>query len=100
MKIYFVPNLTYRLVSQIKLIEEGYETSLITSTDATAIRDYLMLLLCYTNCLRASNIRELTIYDVNAAEDHKDIDGAKIIYNKKYKVRFIFFLVFLEIIIK
>lgn len=54
------------------------------------MRDYIILTLCYTNALRASNVINITLKEVLLAERDKEIKEAFIFKNKKYKVSLIY----------
>ena len=48
----------------------------VDETTARDIRNYLMLLMCYTNCLRASHVVSITVHDVLEAKKHEEIKHA------------------------
>ena len=54
------------------------------------IRDYLMLTLAYINCLRCSNLMNITVKDFNMAKPGKEIKGAYKFTNKHYEVSIIY----------
>ena len=49
------------------------------------IRDYLIFTLCYVNALRASNVINITLYEMQSAQRNKEIKDAFVFRNKKYK---------------
>ena len=48
----------------------------VDETTARDIRNYLMLLMCYKNRLRASNVVSITVHDVLEAKKHEEIKHA------------------------
>ena len=62
----------------------------VDETTARDIRNYLMLLMCYTNCLRASNVVSITVHDVLEAKKHEEIEHAFFFSNNKYKTSLIY----------
>ena len=48
----------------------------VDQTTARDIRNYLMMTMCYTNCLCASNVVRITVHDVLEAKKHKEIKHA------------------------
>ena len=53
------------------------------------IRDYLMVTLMYFNCLRASNLMNISLDDVSKIKKHEEIDGAWVLTNDVYKTSMI-----------
>ena len=54
------------------------------------IRDYLMVSLTYFNCLRASNLMNISLQDVNKIAKHEEIHGAYVLVNEEYKVSMLY----------
>ena len=71
-----------------KLDREGEEAK-ITLQDAIDIRDHLMLSLTFINALRASNLMNITLKEVQAAKKHGELD-AFVFKNNKYKTSLIY----------
>ena len=61
-----------------KVIKEIQNDPKVFVDEGTArdIRNYLMLLICYTNCLRASNVVSITVHDVLETKKHEEIEHA------------------------
>ena len=57
---------------------------------ATDVRDHLMVSLTYFNCLRASNLMNIRLIDVEKITKHKEIDGAYVLTNDEYKMSMIY----------
>ena len=57
---------------------------------AIDVRDHLMVSLTYFNCLRASNLMNIRLIDVEKITKHKEIDGAYVLTNDEYKVSMIY----------
>ena len=57
---------------------------------AIDIRDYLMVSLTYFNCLRASNLMNISLDDVEKIEKHDEIDDAWVLTNLEYKTSMIY----------
>ena len=72
-----------------KLKENG-ESEFISTYQATDLRNYFMAVLALVNCLRASNLMYITLYDVDNATKDKTLGEACLIKNKKYKVSIIY----------
>ena len=62
----------------------------LTKQKAIDVRDYLIVFLTYFNCLRASNLMNITLADVSSMKPHNEIDGAHVITNTKYKTSMIY----------
>ena len=62
----------------------------VTKQTAIDIRDYLMVSLSYFNCLRASNLMNITIHDVKKTTKHEEIEDAFVLVNDEYKVSMIY----------
>ena len=62
----------------------------ISKQSAIDIRDYLMVSLTYFNCLRASNLMNISLQDVNKITKHEEIDGAYVLVNEEYKVSMLY----------
>ena len=71
-----------------KLDREGEEAK-TTLQDAIDIRDHLMLSLTFINALRASNLMNITLKEVQAAKKHGELD-ALVFKNNKYKTSLIY----------
>ena len=81
------------LIKVTKLFESlgnNGEEQHISLYDATDLRNYLMVVLALVNCLRASNLINITLYDVENAVKDKTVSEAYLIRNKKYKVSIIY----------
>ena len=61
-----------------------------TFQDAIDMRNYLMVTICIVNCLRASNLMNMTIYDFQQAKSDAEIKGAYRFYNNKYKTSLVY----------
>ena len=59
-------------------------------TKAIDVRDYLMMILCFTNCLRSSNLMNVMVYDFENAKKHEEIQGSYTFSNTKYKTSLIY----------
>ena len=59
-------------------------------TKATDVRDYLMMNLCTTNCLRSSNLANITLYNFEYAEKHEEIQNSHTFRNTKYQTSLIY----------
>ena len=57
----------------------------INKQQAINIRDYLMVSLTYFNCLRASNLMNISLDDVEKISKHDEIDDAWVLTNLEYK---------------
>ena len=62
----------------------------LSKQNATETRDHLILSLCYFNCLRASNLMNITLEDVNKITKHEEIEDAWVLTNEEYKVSMIY----------
>ena len=62
----------------------------LTKLKAIKIRDHLMVSLCYHNCLRASNLTNISLEDVKKIEKHHEIEEAWVLTNEEYKVSMIY----------
>ena len=69
---------------------ENDPTIFVSVAKAIDIRDYLMLNLCVTNCLRSSNLINITLDDFNKAKKHGEIQNAYTFTTKKYKTSLIY----------
>ena len=61
-----------------------------TFQDAINMRKYLMVTICIVNCLRTSNLMNMTIFDFQQAKSDAEINGAYRFYNNKYKTLFVY----------
>ena len=59
-----------------------------TFQDAINMRKYLMVTICIVNCLRTSNLMNMTIFYFQQAKSDAEINGAYRFYNNKYKTLF------------
>ena len=57
---------------------------------AIDVRDYLMLTLCVTNCLRSSNLMNITIHHFEQAKKHEEVNNHYTFTNIKYKTSFVY----------
>lgn len=71
-----------------KLDNEGEEFK-TTLQHAVNVRDHLMLLLTFINALRASNLINITLREVQSATQHQELD-ALVFKNNKYKTSLIY----------
>ena len=71
-----------------KLDNEGEEFK-TTLQHAVNVRDHLMLLLTFINALRASNLINITLREVQSATQHQELD-ALVFKNTKYKTSLIY----------
>ena len=76
-----------KLFNQLK---ENPEEQFISYYNATDMRNYLMSVLALVNCLRASNLINMTLDDVDKAQKDTTIQDAYVIKSKKYKVSIIY----------
>ena len=58
----------------------------LTKQRAIGIRDYLMVSLTYFNCLRASNLMNISLEDVKKIKKHEEVDDAYVLVNEEHKV--------------
>ena len=66
------------------------KTVTLTRQKAIDVRDYLMVSLTYFNCLRVSNLMNITLTGINNIKPHDEIDGAHVLTNTKYKTSVIY----------
>ena len=71
-----------------KLDNEGEEFK-TTLQHAVNVRDHLMLMLTFINALRASNLINITLREVQSATQHQELD-ALVFKNNKYKTSLIY----------
>ena len=57
---------------------------------AIDFRDCLMLTLCVTNCLRSSNLMNVTIHDFEQAKKHEEIENAYTFTSTKYNTSLVY----------
>ena len=62
----------------------------VSFQDAIDMRNYLIVTICIVNCLRASNLMYMTIFDFQQAKIDAEIKGAYRFYNHKYKVSLVY----------
>ena len=62
----------------------------VTFQDAIDMRNYLLVTICIVNCLRVSNLMNMTIYDFQQANSDAEINGAYRFYNNKYKTSLVY----------
>ena len=74
---------------QLQEVLDDPET-FISFHEAIDIRNYLMLNICIVNCLRASNLINMTIHDFQQAKKDNEIQGAYRFYNNKYKTSLVY----------
>ena len=67
-------------------LKENPEEQFISIYNATDLRNYLMSVLTIVHCLRASNLMNITLEDVEKAQKNSTVTDAYVIKNKKYKV--------------
>ena len=58
----------------LKGLEEGPKMY-VSLPMAIDVRDYLMLTLCVTNCLRSSSLMNVNIHDFEQPKNHQEIDN-------------------------
>ena len=63
-------------------LKQNGEIEFISMYQATDLRNYLMAVLALVNCLRASNLMYITLYDVDNATKDKTLGEAYLIKNK------------------
>ena len=78
------------LTKLLKDLENEGEKKYLSSSDIVDIREYLMLTLAYINCLRCSNLMNITLKDFNKAKRDKDIKDSYTFTNKKHRVSIIY----------
>ena len=71
-------------------LDLGNDIIKINKQLAIDIRDYLMVSLMYFNCLRASNLMNISLDDVEKIEKHDEIDDAWVLTNLEYKISMIY----------
>ena len=71
-------------------LDLGNDIIKINKQLAIDIRDYLMVSLTYFNCLRASNLMNISLEDVQKIEKHDEIDDAGVLTNLEYKTSMIY----------
>lgn len=74
---------------QLQEVMDDPET-FISFHEAIDIRNYLMLNICIVNCLRASNLINMTIHDFQQAKKDNEIQGAYRFYINKYKTSLVY----------
>ena len=62
----------------------------LSKQKAIDVRDYLTVSVTYFNCLRVSNLMNITLADISRMKLHNEIDGAHVITNTKYKTSMIY----------
>ena len=77
------------LTKLLQDIENKGQKKYLSSSGIVDSRD-LMLTLAYKNCLRCSNLMNITLKDFNMAKKDKDIKDSYTFTNKKYKVSIIY----------
>ena len=70
-----------------KLYTEG-EKLTTNLQDAVNVRDHLMLTLTYINALRASNLINISLKEIQSAKPHDELE-ALVFKNNKYKTSLI-----------
>ena len=76
-----------KLSKFLKDLEEDPKMPLPMAID---VRDCLMLTLCVTNCLRSSNLMNVTIHDFEQAKKHEEIENAYTFTSTKYKTSLVY----------
>ena len=71
--------------STLQKSSEVTKNNRITKEKAIDIEDYQILSLTYFNCLRASNVMNITLHGVNKMTKHEKIDDAYVSVNNEYK---------------
>ena len=66
------------------MLNHSFKTVTINKQRAIEVRDYLMVSLTYFNCLRASNLKSITLKDVGKINPNDKIDRARL---KKRKIQ-------------
>ena len=74
---------------QLQEILDNPETFILFH-EALDIRNYLVVNICIVNCLRASNLINMTIHDFRQAKRDNKIQGAYRSYNNKYKTSLLY----------
>ena len=77
---------TVDVLNKLDVEGEQVKTNL---QDAVNVRDHLMLTLTYINALRASNLINITLKEIQAAKQHDEQD-ALVFKNNKYKTSLIY----------
>ena len=62
----------------------------VSFQDAIDMRNYLMVTIYIVNCIRASNLMHMTIFDFQQAKIDAEIKGAYRFYNHKYKTSLVY----------
>ena len=71
-------------------LDLGKDTIKVNKQQAINIRDYLMVSLTYFNCLRASNLMNISLADIEKIEKQDEIDDAWVLINLEYKISMIY----------
>ena len=81
-----------KYINQFLKKSAAKETKGVTLTKQRAIdvRDYLMVSLSYFNCLRASNLFNISIEDFTNIKKHDEIQDAWVLTNEEFKVSMIY----------
>ena len=90
MKTYGHSKHTVEIAQLFNDLKENPEEQFISTYNATDLRNYLMSVLTIVNCLRASNLMNITLEDVEKVQKDSAITDAYVIKNKKYKVSIIY----------
>ena len=77
------------IVELLSKVDKDGEEAHISLKDALDVRDHLILTLAFINALRASNIINITVKEVQAAKKHTEFE-AFVFKNNKYKTSLIY----------
>ena len=72
-------------IPHFRSLQKSQKNNRITKEKAIDIEDYQVVSLTYFNCLRASNLMNITLHGVNKMTKHEKIDDAYVSVNNEYK---------------